>query len=327
MQGKQRLGLCPTPAGIRDSEVLPSHSSITAAMLEVMDTTITAPRSPAQSAASRTNGSKSTGPITTTGRALASLNGTEHGLAATAVLLPSERVEEYEACIRGWFVTLMPRSPGEGQLAARVGDVGWRMGRLQQLEERLVNAALEKKVAESAPAKALQGAREALQAVQSVAMLAEEVTTPRPSEAVAQLATGLKFVAGMIGAVEIPLVMTAAFEQATTALLAHAYTDVPPEAFRSLGRAARCAETAVKDKIADLEKAVAAEREKLADLVLLGDDADAKLLDRHRSRLSRELGAHLSNLKLLRELAVPARDREEQDPISVELRVLGRGQT
>jgi hypothetical protein len=289
------------------------------------DTTATPPRTPAQTAASKTNGSKSTGPTTTTGKAIVSANGTTHGLAAQAVLLPSERLDEYAACLDGWFVTLMPRSPGEGQLAARVGDVAWRMRRLQRLEERLVNAALERKVAESAPAKALQVAQEALQAVQSAAVLAEEVTTPRPSEAVAQIATGLKFVVTMLDRVEIPIVVTAAFQQAVTTLLAYSYTEVPPEAFQRLGRAARYAVAAVNEKLKELEAAVAVEREKLADLVLLGDDADAKLLDRHRSRLSRELGGHLATIKLLRELAVPVREGEEREPLPIEVRLIGRG--
>lgn len=294
-------------------------------MLDVMDTA-TPPRSPAQTAASKTNGSKSTGPTTATGKAIASTNGTTHALAAQAVLLPSERIDEYEACVTGWFVTLMPRSPGEGQLAARVGDVAWRMRRLQRLEERLVNAALERKVADSAPVKARQTALEALQAVQAAAALAEEVRTATPSDAVAKIATGLKFVVTMLDKVQIPIVITASVEQAVTTLLAYSYTDVPAEAFQAFGRAARYAEAAVNDKMKEIEVAVAAEREKLADLVLLGDDGDAKLLDRHRARLSRELGAHLGNIKLLRELAVPVREGEEHEPVPIELRLVGRGE-
>jgi hypothetical protein len=80
------------------------------------------------------------------------------------------------------------------------------------------------------------------------------------------------------------------------------------------------------EKLAELEVEVVAERERLADSVLLGDDADAQLLDRHRARLSRELGGHLGNLKLLRELAAPVRDGERQEPIPVELRVVGRAE-
>jgi hypothetical protein len=117
--------------------------------------------------------------MTTTGKAIASANATTHALAARGVLLPSERAEDYEANLQAWFVALLPRTPGEGQLAARVADVGFRMHRLSRLKERMVNAALERRLAESPLAKALQDAQEALQATRSVAVLAEEVKTAR----------------------------------------------------------------------------------------------------------------------------------------------------
>jgi hypothetical protein len=289
-----------------------------------MDTNTPPTRTPAQTAASKSNGATSSGPVTPEGKAISSTNGTTHGLASRGVLLPSERAQDYKASLNGWFMTLVPRSPGEGQLVARVADVGWRMGRLSRLEERMVNAALERRLAESVPAKALHTAQEALQAIRSVAVLAEEVSTPRPAEHVAQIASGLRFVAELLGKVQVPVIVVATFEQAVTLLTAASYQDVEAEIFQTLGRAARHAEAALVDEIARLKSEIEAERERLADTVLLGDDADAQLLDRHRSRLSRELAAHLGNLKLLRELATPARDGEEQAPIPVELRVVGR---
>lgn len=292
-----------------------------------MDTPTTTPRSSAQTAASKTNGATSTGPVTPTGKAVASANGTTHGLAARGVLLPSERAADYEANLTDWFETLVPRSRGEGQLVIRTADVAWRMGRLSRLEERLVNSALEKKLAESAPVKARQTAQETLQAVRSVVVLAEEVTTPRASESVAKIATGLRFVSELLGKTEIPMVIVAAFDQAVTVLVAESYKDVEPQSFQTLAKAARYAEQALVEKIAELETEVVAERERLADCVLLGDDADAQLLDRHRARLSRELGGHLGNLKLLRELAAPSGAAEKQAPIPVELRVVGRGES
>jgi hypothetical protein len=91
---------------------------------------------------------------------------------------------------------------------------------------------------------------------------------------------------------------------------------VAPERFQALGLAARQAEAVLVAKVGEVETGIAAEREKLADSVLFGDDTDAQLLDRHLARLSRELGAHLGNLKLLRELAAPVREgeRQEADP-------------
>jgi predicted ATPase len=151
------------------------------------------------------------------------------------------------------------------------------------------------------------------------------VKAPRPAESVAKIASGLRFVSELLGKTEIPVIVVATFEQAVTLLTAASFEDVEPEVFQTLGRAARHAEAALVEEIAKLQAALAAERERLADSVLLGDDADAQVLDRHRSRLSRELGAHLGNLKLLRDLAVPAKEGEAQQPIPVELRVVGRG--
>lgn len=164
-----------------------------------MDTNTPPTRTPAQTAASKANGATSSGPVTPAGKAISSANGTTHGLASRGVLLPSERAVDYESNLSDWFETLVPRSRGEGQLVARVADVGWRMGRLSRLEERMVNASLEKRLAESIPVRALQTAQEALQAIRSVAALAEEVITPRPSESVARIATGLTFVVTLLG--------------------------------------------------------------------------------------------------------------------------------
>jgi hypothetical protein len=289
-----------------------------------MDTKTPPTRSPAQITASKLNGAAGNGPVTPDGKAISSTNGTTHGLASRGVLLPSERAVDYESNLSDWFETLVPRSRGEGQLVARVADVGWRMGRLSRLEERLVNTALERRLAESAPVKARQTAQEALQAVRSVAVLAEEVSTPRPSESVGRIASGLRFVSELLGKTDIPVIVVATFAQAVTLLTAASYQDVEPEVFQTLGRAARHAEAALVEKIGELKSEIEAERERLADSVLLGDDEDARLLDRHRSRLSRELGAHLGNLKLLRELARPVKEGEEQAPIPVEVRVVGR---
>jgi hypothetical protein len=159
-----------------------------------------------------------------------------------------------------------------------VADVGFRMHRLSRLEERLVNAALERRLAGSPLAKALQSAQDSLQATRSVAELAEEeVTTPRPGQAVAQIASGLRFVAGLLTKTDIPITVTARFELAMTAVLADADGDVAPVKFHALETAARQAEAALVAKVAELETALAAEREKLADSVLVGDDADARL--------------------------------------------------
>jgi hypothetical protein len=87
----------------------------------------TTTRTPAQVEASRKNGAMSTGPVTPDGKAIVSTNAVNHGLATGAALLPSERAEDYQANLSGWLATLRPRTPGEGQVVARVADTGFRL--------------------------------------------------------------------------------------------------------------------------------------------------------------------------------------------------------
>jgi len=72
-------------------------------------------RTPAQAAASRANGSKSTGPATVLGKTTSAANSVVHGLAAHAALLPTETLATYEANLASWFATIPARTPGERQ--------------------------------------------------------------------------------------------------------------------------------------------------------------------------------------------------------------------
>jgi hypothetical protein len=82
-------------------------------------------------------------------------------------------------------------------------------------------------------------------------------------------------------------------------------------------------EAVLQARVEAFTAAMEAERERLADLVVLGDGEDVKLLDRHRARLHRELQAQLGTVKLLRELAVPEA-AESATPLLVEVRLVGR---
>jgi len=254
------------------------------------------------------------------------MNGVEHGLASRAALLPSERVEQYEMALHGWFNTLRPRSQGEGQVVARVADVNFRMDRLARMEERLVNSALEKKLAESVPARAMSAARAGLEGIQGLASLAEHVTESTDSNQAARLLPGMRSIAGMIAQVDIPTPVLAQLDSAIDGLVIDTILEIGVEAFQGLARAARGVEAALAAKITELEQTVEVERERLADDVLLGEGAEMVLLERHRSRLARAFEAELKALKLVRELATP--DGVEAGslvpPVRVELRLVGR---
>lgn len=280
-------------------------------------------RTPAQVEASRKNGAMSTGPVTPAGKAIISTNGVTHGLAARAALLPSERAEDYEANLTGWVATLRPRTPGEGQVVARVADTGFRLDRLARVEERMVNAALEARLASSEPAKALQAAKEALQGVEGLAALAEGVAGPVEAAPVARLLPGMRLVAKLVGEVDLPVGPVAALDAAIDNLVIETALEVEPAGFQALSLAAREVESVLQAKVGALTAAVEAEREQLADLVVLGEGEDMRVLDRHRARLHRELQAQLATVKLLRELAVPE-EAESAMPLVVEVRLVGR---
>ena len=105
--------------------------------------------------ASRANGKKSLGPVSTLGKTVAAMNGVTHGLASRTVLLPSETTTDYEANVNAWATTLQPSSPGEVELVARVADLNFRLRRLQRLEDKHQAASLESKLKESDVSKVL----------------------------------------------------------------------------------------------------------------------------------------------------------------------------
>lgn len=79
---------------------------------------------------------------------------------------------------------------------------------------------------------------------------------------------------------------------------------------------------ALRAKQAELEAGVVAERLRMADEVLLGDDKEMKKFERHRAMLSRQLDVELGRLKTLRELAQGG-SGSFCGAILVELRVVG----
>ena len=284
-------------------------------------------RTETQIAASRENGAHSSGPVTALGKLSSSTSAITHGLATRAALLPSESLAMYQSHLAGWFATIPARTPGVAQAVARIADTSFRADRLARLEAKIVNASLDAKLAESAPAKALKAARNTLVALQGLTAAAEAVNQPTH---VAQVAAFLRAVRQVVEAVEevgVPAANSASLADAVAELDSVKYSvTVPAAAFHRLAGAAREAEAVLSERLVELEKGLEAERERLADETLLGDDEQMKMLDRHRARLNREMQAQLVTLKLLREVAAP----DEVDvgavgpPFLVELKVLGR---
>lgn len=269
-----------------------------------------------------------TGPTTVLGKATSAANSIVHGLATHGAIMPSETVEMYQGNLAAWLATVPARTPGERQTVARIADVAFRYDRLARLEVKLANANLDLKVSESSPAKAKKIVQDALEGVRGLAALCEGVTSPRHVHAVASIRPAIERVAALVDEADVPVGVTAGLSRAVAGLSRDDYVvEVPAVAFHELAVAARPAEAALVERLAALEQDLEAERERLADEALLGDDEQMRLIDRHRARLDRAMKCQIEILKGLREVAA----REEIEvgsgssvPFLVELKVLGR---
>ena len=84
--------------------------------------------------ANRTNASKSTGPQTVEGRAVASLNAFRHGLRSERLLLDGESADEFAELKADLLDALAPVGALELSLAERIVLGIWRQRRLARAE-------------------------------------------------------------------------------------------------------------------------------------------------------------------------------------------------
>jgi hypothetical protein len=89
---------------------------------------------PRQSTSNRQNSKRSTGPRTESGRAAASRNAVSHGLGSTAVVVPGERREDWEAHLVGIISSLAPVGLIEEELAKQIAHIIWRERRVIRYE-------------------------------------------------------------------------------------------------------------------------------------------------------------------------------------------------
>lgn len=85
-------------------------------------------------AANRANAMLSTGPVTETGKAVASRNSTRHGLLSTRLLLDDEDPAQFDALFGDLFHSLSPVGTIELALVERIAITLWRQRRLVQAE-------------------------------------------------------------------------------------------------------------------------------------------------------------------------------------------------
>ncbi|SNT11950.1 hypothetical protein SAMN06265795_11492 [Noviherbaspirillum humi] len=87
------------------------------------------------------NKARSTGPVTDIGKARSSMNSLRHGALSSKVLLPGERVEEFEAVLQGMIADLRPVGTLETILVQKIAEVIWRKTRLDIAEQEATTAA------------------------------------------------------------------------------------------------------------------------------------------------------------------------------------------
>ena len=98
--------------------------------------------SDAQLAANRANATHSTGPRSSTGKRIVSLNAVKTGLTGNTVMLPFEDAVRYRAHIEEYAAEFQPVGIQERDLVQSIADLRWRLNRIPGLEAYLNSHAL-----------------------------------------------------------------------------------------------------------------------------------------------------------------------------------------
>lgn len=91
------------------------------------------PISEAKLNANRANAQKSTGPRTSTGKSISSMNAVKTGLTGQTVLLPADDAVAYQQHIDRHFTRYSPLSEQEQELTQSIADTAWRLLRIPPL--------------------------------------------------------------------------------------------------------------------------------------------------------------------------------------------------
>jgi hypothetical protein len=90
-----------------------------------------------QQAASRTNGAKSTGPVSVAGRARSSRNSLRHGLRSETVVLPHEDRGAFDSLRDSYMESLQPADQPQHDLVETMAAARWRLNRLLGIESTI----------------------------------------------------------------------------------------------------------------------------------------------------------------------------------------------
>lgn len=244
------------------------------------------------------------------------------GVATRCALLGGETLEDRRGLLDTWVSTLRPASPGEAMIVAMVADCMARLERLELVADRAREVGIENELKRTDACLKLSGLRDAAQAVQALAQTAEGVLGTVPFDAVQQLAPAMKRVLEMAEQVDVPVAILLPLRGALDGVVVDAFLDVGADAFHALARQARQVASWLGSAIKAAEEELEDHRHRLAEDPTLVDEALLRRVDRHRSRINRELEGHLRLLRLVREMARPEGD-VPGSIVEVQLRLVG----
>ena len=99
-------------------------------------------RTEAQQSASRTNGAKSHGPTSESGKSRSSQNSLRHGLFSARIVLANESQEQFDELFTELHDEYRPVGPTENQLVQDIAVARWRIRRLENMEAAAYDTAM-----------------------------------------------------------------------------------------------------------------------------------------------------------------------------------------
>jgi len=97
----------------------------------------------AQTIANRENAQLSTGPRTPEGKSRSAANSTRHGLAGSFAVLAHESADDYDQLLTQFCEKYLPTDGVEAFLIQQMTQAAWRLARIERLEARALELALE----------------------------------------------------------------------------------------------------------------------------------------------------------------------------------------
>lgn len=280
-------------------------------------------RTDSQKEASRANGARSAGPVSTEGKERASLNRAAHGLTGFALVLPGETVARYRHNQERWAEAMGPATGPEAQLVAQLADLAWRLDRCARLEHQRHLAAVEEALAKKTEFVEFSLVKRALLPINLLVSYGESTLARTNLGALGHLAAAARSTVSIVRDVEsLPEAWVTELDEAVEDFVVAAHRDRAKREhlLAVVGKARRIQGALV-------EKAMAAERqlENLrADLAktTIPTDGDSKKLSRYRADLERSQARLLGVLQQVREQIDVAQNRGPTTLPPLRLRVV-----